>query len=301
MTAGDVLTVCANHIHRGPASRTGQIDRPIVLLEASDSQAPPGRVEGQVIANPQRTPDQGSGDHCSKPRHRKRPVHRQAWPAGVWPGRGAGQLLIEGILQLIQARPAESGHRDDGGGSEGGLAHHPMHFVGHQAQPVGIHEVCLGQGDHPVSHAEQVEDGQMFVGLRHRTLIGCHHEEHGVDAVNSGQHVLEESLVPGHVDDAQVASAGQVHVSKAEIDGHPSALLLFQAVGVDAGQGLDQARLAMIDVAGGADDEGSGRLQRVHRTAAITAWSSLSSSSGSTVRGSSTTRSSSIRAITGGD
>src|SRR5207245_10797689 len=126
-------------------------------------------------------------------------------------------------------------------------------------------------------------------------------EEHGVDAVNSGQHVLEESLVPGHVDDAQVASAGQVHVSKAEIDGHPSALLLFQAVGVDAGQGLDQARLAMLDVAGGADDEGSGRLQRVNRTAAITAGGILASSSGSAVRGSRTTRAASVRSISVGD
>ena len=43
---------------------------------------------------------------------------------------------------------------------------------------------------------------------------------------------------------------------KTNIDGDAAALLLFQAVGVDAGQGLYQGGLSVIDVSGGADNDG---------------------------------------------
>ena len=51
---------------------------------------------------------------------------------------------------------------------------------------------------------------------------------------------------------------------EADVDGDAAALLFFQAVGVDAGKGLDQRGLAVIDVPGGADDDGlhSGQYSR---------------------------------------
>ena len=45
-------------------------------------------------------------------------------------------------------------------------------------------------------------------------------------------------------------------MSKSQVDRYSSALFLFQAVGIDASQCLDQRGLAVIDVAGGADDDG---------------------------------------------
>src|SRR2546422_6355799 len=42
---------------------------------------------------------------------------------------------------------------------------------------------------------------------------------------------------------------------EAQVDSDAAALLLLPAVGVDAGQGLDQGRLAVVDVPGGADYE----------------------------------------------
>ena len=44
-------------------------------------------------------------------------------------------------------------------------------------------------------------------------------------------------------------------MGEAEVDGDAAALLFFQAVGVDAGQRFDQRGLAVVDVAGGADDD----------------------------------------------
>ena len=80
-------------------------------------------------------------------------------------------------------------------------------------------------------------------------------EEHQVDAADAGQHVLDEALVAGHVDEAEAEAGRELQVREAEIDGDAAALLLFEAVGVDAGEGFDERGLAVIDVAGGADDD----------------------------------------------
>ena len=60
----------------------------------------------------------------------------------------------------------------------------------------------------------------------------------------------------GHVDETDDASASSFdrQIGKTEIDGDPSRLFFLQPVTVDAGQGFDQCGLAVIDMAGGADD-----------------------------------------------
>jgi hypothetical protein len=57
-----------------------------------------------------------------------------------------------------------------------------------------------------------------------------------------------------HVDDPGFDAAG-VEVREAEIDRDAALALLLQPIGVDAGQRLDERRLAVVDVAGGADDD----------------------------------------------
>ena len=47
----------------------------------------------------------------------------------------------------------------------------------------------------------------------------------------------------------------QVERGEADVDGDAAGLFFGQAVAVDAGQGLDQRGLAVVDVAGGAEDQ----------------------------------------------
>ena len=51
-------------------------------------------------------------------------------------------------------------------------------------------------------HAEQVQDVEVLLGLRHHAVVGGDGEQHEVDAVRAGEHVADEALVAGHVDDA---------------------------------------------------------------------------------------------------
>ncbi len=53
--------------------------------------------------------------------------------------------------------------------------------------------------------AEQIEDGQVLAGLGHHAFVGGDDQQGQVDAADAGQHVLDEALVAGHVDDADLA------------------------------------------------------------------------------------------------
>ena len=60
---------------------------------------------------------------------------------------------------------------------------------------------------------------------------------------------------PGTSTTPATPPSGQREVGEAELDGDAAAPLLGQPVGVDAGERLHQRRLAVVDVAGGADDD----------------------------------------------
>ncbi len=93
----------------------------------------------------------------------------------------------------------------------------------------------------------------MLLGLWHPALVGGYHEQGDVDCLDPGEHVLDEPLVAGHVDERHLRPTGERRPGKAEIDGEPSSLLLGPAVGITPGQSVDQRRLAMVDMTGGPD------------------------------------------------
>ena len=97
---------------------------------------------------------------------------------------------------------------------------------------------------------------RVLARLRHDAIVERHHEQRGIDAAGAGQHRVHEALVARDVDEAQRA-VRRVGVGVAEIDGDAAPLLLGQAIGVDAGQRLHQRGLAVVDVAGCADDHGA--------------------------------------------
>src|SRR5882762_3472923 len=58
-----------------------------------------------------------------------------------------------------------------------------------------------------------------------------------------------------HPNPAAIGS-GEFEVSKSNVDGNATPLFFFEAVGINAGQGFHQRRFAVIDMSGGADDDG---------------------------------------------
>ena len=85
----------------------------------------------------------------------------------------------------------------------------------------------------------------------------------------AGEHVLDEALVARHVDDADPHAAAELERREAEVDRDAALLLLGQPVGVDPGQRAHERGLAVVDVAGGADDARrvAGRSREARRRA----------------------------------
>ena len=96
--------------------------------------------------------------------------------------------------------------------------------------------------------------------------IDQHHE---IDAGGAGQHVVHEPSWPGTSTKPTIVAARARPVGKAQVDRDAARLFLLEPIGVDAGQLADQRGLAVIDVAGGADDHGAGLLARGAAGAAL--------------------------------
>ncbi len=124
----------------------------------------------------------------------------------------------------------------------------------------------------PRSIAEQAQDREVLVRLRPRALVRVDHEQEEVDAGRARDHRAHEPLVAGNVDDRELRAVRQLERRVAEVDRDAARLLLRQPVGVLARERLDERRLAVVDVAGGAD------RQRHRCTAAATSSTSSSAS-----------------------
>src|SRR5205807_2377662 len=136
---------------------------------------------------------------------------------------------------------------------------------------------------------------------------GDHHQVQ-VNSCGARDHRADEPLVSRHVDHRQRPARRERHRRIAELDRDPAGALLRQAIGVDSGEGMDQRRLAVVNVSrcserqGLAGATGWRRPARIHAelSAALVAATTKATSSSVSVRGSSSTRPSWIRAITGG-
>ena len=62
----------------------------------------------------------------------------------------------------------------------------------------------------PGRHAQQAADVEVLARLRHDRLVGRHDQHDEVDAADAGQHVLDEPLVAGHVDERDVDVADRL-------------------------------------------------------------------------------------------
>ena len=125
--------------------------------------------------------------------------------------------------------------------------------VGRDALAVlGRDAVDLRQGHDAVPDAQQGEDIQVFAGLRHHAVVGGHDEDHAVHAAGAGDHGLDEVLMAGHVDDADL-HVGDLAGGEAEIDRHAPLFFLLQPVGFAAGEAFHQRGLAVVDMTGRAE------------------------------------------------
>ena len=161
----------------------------------------------------------------------------------------------------LQFRDSCACFRADGQDRRAGKKRSRDEFLGfqtHQSQSIRVHQIAFRQGDHAALHTQQPANFKMFAGLRANGFVRGNHQQNEVDSRSSCKHVFYETLVPRHVHKTK-AHAAFFQKSEAKIDGDAAALLFLQAVRMRAGQGFNQRGFAVVNVAGGADDDVSER------------------------------------------
>jgi hypothetical protein len=170
-----------------------------------------------------------------------------------WIGLRRGRHREEVLLELVHPLTGDRAQRQDRRIGEERALHDGAHVLDRELDERRLDHVDLRERNESARQSEQRHDRQVLARLRHDAVVGCDDEHDDVDARD---HVLDEALVSRDVDDPDRATVGQLEAREAEVDRHPALLLLLEPVGIDAGQHFHERRLAVVDVPGGADDDG---------------------------------------------
>ena len=290
----DLVDRDAGQVERHALAGRGALERLVVDLDAADARAPAAGQEHELVAaadlaRPQRAGDHGPGaadrEHAVDVQARRRRRRRPGCAALRRPGR-ARRAARPARRPCARKRPPTSAS----GQQLGRLERSPARGrPGRTWSPRPRRRARRApRSTAACSRVWGITPSSAATVIRYRSM-----------PVAPGDHRAHEALVAGHVDHRQPAAGRQRQLRVAELDRDPARALLGQPVGVDAGQRADQRGLAVIDVARGAERQRRG-AHRAPAPARARARRGGSTSSSRSVRGSSSTRPSWIRAITGG-
>ena len=235
---------------RDPLPGLCALDRPVVHLHASYAHVEAARLDPQRVAladraRPERPghdrADPAQGEDAVDPEPRR--ARRRRVLDRVGGASERGPKLVEPLARL-------GAHRD-----RLGLGHELPRLLERELERLRVDRVRLRDRDHARPDPEQAQDREVLERLRPRALGGVDHEQEEVDPGRARDHRPDEPLVARHVDHGEPSAVRQFERGVTEVDRDPARLLLRQPVGVLAGQRPDEPRLAVVDVARGADGE----------------------------------------------
>ncbi len=280
--ATDLIQADARQVQRAAVSGSGFRGVPALRADASHPRAHTGGKNRELFV----------GDHGPRVDGAR---HDQAGASDVEravdgePEASRGLIHAEVVIDLAQmvkklgdAFSGRGRSSKDGSICEKGVGSELANLVLRLAEPEGVDTIAFRERDGAGGNPQQLEDLQVLAALRHGAVIGRDDHQRVLHGRHARDHVVDEPVVPGHVDEAdgiRVVVAADVRESK--IDGEPAAFLFFEAVGVLTRQAAHQARFAMVDVPRKGNDHGALSPCRT----------SMSSSSGSAWRTSNQTAS----------
>ena len=266
VAALDLAEVDATEVDRAAAARAGGVCLAVVCAQAAHAHLAAktlGARQQQGVADVDAAAAHRAGDDRAGAGEREAAVGDEAESRVRWAG-----IFFLGDREQVGAQRIDAGagdrrDRKDRAAGEGGRCQQGRDIGLHLGNTSRLDAVALGERHRAACDAEQVKDGEVLASLWHHAVVGCNDQQRVVDAGGAHQHGRHEALVAGHVDEAEGArgggrvATGRIAVDRrkriAELDGDAARLLLGQVGGVHAGERADQRGLAMVDVAGGAD------------------------------------------------
>ncbi len=116
--------------------------------------------------------------------------------------RRRGDQVVERRPQVVETLTGRHRDRHDPRIVQERLRHVVADVEHCQLAALVVDQIDLGEGDDAVADAEQFEDAEVLLRLRLPPLGRGDHEQAGVDAADTGQHVAQETHMAGDVDEA---------------------------------------------------------------------------------------------------
>ena len=228
-----------------------------VYLDAADPAGEAVREDLDLVADLDLARQHCARDDCAKALHREHAVDGHAEDAAVTAGLGLGCQRVQRAAQVLEARAGDGRDGNEGRTVQEAARHIGLDVCNRRREPLGVNQIRLRDGDQAMLHAQQLQDLEMLARLRRQAFVGGDDEHRRIEVRGACHHRPHQALVAGDVDEDDLAVLILIssHEDKAEFDGDPPALLLGQRVGVNAGQGLDESGLAVVDMPGRADDD----------------------------------------------
>ncbi len=249
----------ACQIERAAITRLRGFARPVLRMNGPDPRFFSSRADRQMIADGDLAGKHRASDDRTRALQREGTIHGQTKTSVRLPLANRMGLRLQHGSEIVDPGTGHGGNRQNGNIDKPRQRQFVADSGGfHFRKAVGRGKVGFGNDGNTAPDAEQIDDCQMFAGLRHDAVIGGDNQHDEIDARRPGQHRMHELLVPRHVDKAQyiLFVAGQRQIGKAEIDGNAPRLFLFQPVRIHLCKRAHQRGLAMVDMPRRSNDHG---------------------------------------------
>ncbi len=148
----------------------------VLRMDAAHARGYPGRRDDHRIADPDFAREHRAGHDQSRTRHAEGAIHGETEVAMRAPLAHRAGGGFKAASQVVDALAGDGGDGYDFGSVQRGAGDQRANGLGHFRHPRGVHPIHLGERDHAAPHAQKVEDRQMLDGLRHRPVVGRHHQ-----------------------------------------------------------------------------------------------------------------------------
>ena len=247
VAAPEVASLDSGKGQRDALAGLRALDGAVVDLDAADAHVEAGGLGPELVAAADRARPERARDDRADALEREDTVD-------VEPRGPVGRPRLDPVRGLGERRPqriepfARAGARRH----DGRLGDELARLLERELARLVVHRVDLRERDDALLDPEQPDDRQVLVRLGPGSFAGVDGEQEEVDPGRAGDHVADEALVAGNVDEGKGAAVAEVERRVPEVDRDAALLLLGEPVRVLARQRANEPGLAVVDMAGGA-------------------------------------------------
>ena len=256
MSPANLLMVDSCEIDGGSLAAVNLFDCAIVVLNAADAYGDTSRFDNEFVTDASLAASDAPGDDRAVSGDGKTAIDghpERAGGCGTHAGGLSGRLLQD-LLEFLDPGTGRGAGAHQRSGLEKRSLNQLAHFFFNQIDPTGFREVALREDQDAGGQIEHPENVEVFSGLAVDRVIRGDDEEGQIHPGGSSQHVANESFVTWDIDDAKSVGADD-EFGEAQFDRDAPFFFFGKSVGVDAREGSNKRRLAVIDVSGGSQDE----------------------------------------------